>query len=62
MAKDKKKGGSKKDKRPIIKLMCEECKQSYYSTRKNPTNSPDRLTRKKFCKTCRKQTTHKETK
>jgi len=53
---------TKKVKRPIIKLMCEECKQSYYSTRKNPTNTPDRMLIKKFCATCRKTTQHKETK
>lgn len=58
----KEKGGSRKNKRPIIKLMCEGCKQSFYSTRKNPINSPDRLIRKKFCKTCRAHKPHKETK
>jgi len=62
MAKDKKKGGSRKDKRPIIKLMCDVCKQAYYSTRKNPTNTPDRIAYKKYCKVCRKHTIHKETK
>lgn len=59
---DKKKSGRGKIKRPIIKLMCEECKKTYYSTKKNPTNTPDRLVRKKFCSICRKRTTHKETK
>lgn len=56
------KKGSKKEKRPIIRLMCEECKRGYYSTRKNPTNTPDRIVLKKFCKFCRKITPHKESK
>lgn len=53
---------SKKDKRPIIRLMCTECKQGVYTTRKNPTNTPDRLNFSKYCKVCRKHTLHKETK
>ena len=57
-----KKKASRKVKRPIIRLMCEECKRGYYSSRKNPTNTPDRINLKKFCKFCRKQTIHKETK
>ncbi|MFA5021420.1 MAG: 50S ribosomal protein L33 [Patescibacteria group bacterium] len=52
----------KKVKRPLIKLICTECKQTYYHTRKNPTNTPDRINRLKFCKICRKRTPHKETK
>lgn len=52
----------RKVRRPLIKLLCTECKQSYYYTRKNPTNTPDRLLRKRFCKICRKRTDHKETK
>ena len=52
----------KKIKRPIIKLMCTECKRASYSTRKNPKNTPDRLERKKFCRLCKKTTEHKETK
>lgn len=53
---------TKKIKRPIIKMMCTECKQGVYSTRKNPTNTPDRLNLKKFCRICKKTTEHKETK
>ncbi len=53
---------SKKDKRPIIRLMCEGCKQTVYQSRKNPTKTPDRLVLKKYCKVCRKHTLHKETK
>lgn len=57
-----KKKVSRKDKRPIIKLMCSECKQNVYNSRKNPTNTPDRLALKKYCKVCRKHTNYKETK
>jgi large subunit ribosomal protein L33 len=53
---------SRKVKRPIIKLMCTECKSGYYGTNKNPTNTPDRLERIKFCSICKKRTKHKETK
>jgi large subunit ribosomal protein L33 len=58
----KKKKTSRKDKRPLTKLLCGECKQIFYMTRKNPTNTPDRLVLKKFCKVCKKQTDFKETK
>jgi len=53
---------TKKVKRPIIKMMCTVCKQHVISTRKNPTNTPDRLVRQKFCPVCKKTTEHKETK
>jgi len=52
----------KKDIRPVIRLLCSECKGNFYSTTKNTRNTPDRLGIKKYCKTCRKQTLHKETK
>ena len=58
----KKKKITKKIKRPLIKLLCSECKQEFRSTRKNPTNTPDRLELIKFCSHCRKRTKHKETK
>ncbi|MFA5967170.1 MAG: 50S ribosomal protein L33 [Patescibacteria group bacterium] len=57
-----KKKSSHKDKRPIIKLMCSECKQNVYNSRKNPINTPDRLNISKYCKVCRKHTLYKETK
>jgi large subunit ribosomal protein L33 len=46
----------------IITLACMECKRRNYSTRKNKKKHPDRLELKKFCKFCRKQTAHRETK
>ncbi|GAB6172299.1 50S ribosomal protein L33 [Paradesulfitobacterium aromaticivorans] len=45
-----------------ITLACTECKQRNYSTMKNKKNNPDRLEVKKYCKFCKTQTVHKETK
>ena len=43
-------------------LACSECKQRNYNTTKNKKNNPDRIELKKYCKFCKKHTTHKETK
>lgn len=48
-------------KRPIITLACEECKERNYVTNKNKANTRDRLELKKFCNRCRRHTPHKET-
>ena len=48
--------------RERITLACTECKQRNYDTSKNKKNDPDRIEMQKFCKFCKKQTTHKETK
>jgi large subunit ribosomal protein L33 len=48
--------------REIIALACEGCKRRNYSTTKNKKTTPDRLERKKYCRWCRKHTTHKEVK
>ena len=48
--------------RSIITLACTECKQRNYSTTKNKRTMQDRLELKKYCKFCRAQTLHKETK
>lgn len=45
-----------------ITLACEKCKNRNYNTSKNKKNNPDRLELKKYCKFCREQTVHKETK
>ena len=45
-----------------ITLVCTECKQRNYDTKKNKKNDPDRLELKKYCKFCRKHTLHKESK
>jgi len=48
--------------RNAVTLACTECKQRNYQTNKNKKNDPDRLELSKFCKFCKKQTPHKETK
>lgn len=48
--------------RDKVTLACEDCKQRNYITKKNKRNTPDRLEMKKYCRFCRKHTTHRETK
>jgi large subunit ribosomal protein L33 len=48
-------------KKPLIKLQCTECKKINYFTQK-PAQAEKKLEVKKYCKWCRKHTTHKETK
>jgi large subunit ribosomal protein L33 len=48
-------------KRPVITLACEVCKERNYVTDKNKSNTRDRLELKKFCNRCRAHTAHKET-
>lgn len=45
-----------------ITLRCNECKQRNYNTMKNKKNTPDRIEMQKYCRFCRKHTTHTETK
>ena len=45
-----------------ITLACTECKNRNYITSKNKKNDPDRLESRKYCRTCKAHTTHKETK
>lgn len=47
--------------RTKITLACTECKQRNYDTMKNKKNDPDRMTLKKYCRFCKKQTEHRET-
>ncbi|MDD5605806.1 MAG: 50S ribosomal protein L33 [Patescibacteria group bacterium] len=58
----KKKGGSRKIKRPLLKMICSKCKDCTVRTFKNPTNTPDRLELKKYCKRCKSRQIFKETK
>jgi len=48
--------------RVIIHLQCVDCKRKNYSATKNKKNTPDRLEFQKYCRFCRKHTSHKETK
>ena len=45
-----------------ITMVCSECKQRNYETKKNKKNDPDRLEMNKYCRFCRKHTLHKESK
>ena len=48
--------------REIVTLACTECKRRNYTTMKNKKNDPGRIELKKYCKFCKKETLHKETK
>ncbi len=48
--------------RDIITLACAECKNRNYTTTKNKKTMSEKLELKKYCPTCRKHTSHKETK
>jgi len=46
--------------RDHVHLACNECKRRNYLTTKNKRLHPDRVEFKKFCRFCRKHTSHKE--
>ena len=48
--------------RENITLACTECKQRNYETSKNKKTNSERIELNKYCKFCKKHTTHKETK
>ncbi|MBI1953106.1 MAG: 50S ribosomal protein L33 [Candidatus Omnitrophica bacterium] len=48
--------------RELITLECGKCRKRNYSTRRNKKLHTDRLEIKKFCRSCRAHTPHKETK
>lgn len=51
---------AKKEQRTIVGLVCSVCKSQNYVTEKNKLNTTDKLSLKKYCRTCRKHTLHKE--
>ncbi len=53
---------TKKGIRFLITLECADCKSRNYHTFKNKRNNPERLEISKYCKQCKKHTTHRETK
>ena len=53
---------AKAGSRVKVILACQDCKQRNYNTTKNKKNDPDRIELQKYCKFCRKETLHKETK
>jgi len=50
------------DVRVVINLACTECKSKNYASKKNKRNDPDRIELSKYCRMCRKHTTHREAK
>ena len=52
---------AKKGARQFIGLVCAACGQQNYVSQKNKTNTPQKVTIKKYCPFCRKTTDHKET-
>jgi large subunit ribosomal protein L33 len=48
--------------REIISFVCEACKRKNYTTTKNRKLHTDKMSVRKFCSSCRKHTTHKESK
>ncbi len=50
-----------KVKRNIIALKCEVCASKNYTTYKTK-NIKEKIVQNKYCKVCRKHTSHKETK
>ena len=53
---------AKNETRVRVTLVCSECKQSNYATKKNKKNDPDRIELNKYCRFCHKHTVHKESK
>jgi large subunit ribosomal protein L33 len=47
--------------REQVTLACTECKRRNYMTTKNKRTTPDRLEIKKYCRSERKHTIHRET-
>ena len=46
----------------LIKLACKDCKRINYWSQKNRRKVERKIELAKFCKWCRKETTHKEVK
>lgn len=46
----------------LVKLRCGECKNFNYYVRKNKKSVERKLEFQRYCKKCRKHTTHKEVK
>ena len=46
----------------VILLVCADCKRKNYASTKNKKKNPDKLVFSKYCKWCKKHTSHKESK
>jgi len=49
------------DVRIAVTLACEDCKRRNYQTNKSKRNNPDRITLRKYCRWCKRHTSHRET-
>ena len=49
------------DVRIAVTLACEDCKRRNYQTNKSKRNNPDRIELRKYCRWCRRHTSHRET-
>lgn len=47
-------------KKPFLKMQCKDCKAVNYFTRKTKKVSDKKLEQNKYCKVCKKHTSHKE--
>ena len=45
----------------LARMLCEECKRRNYQTNKSKRNNPDRIALRKYCRWCRRHTSHRET-
>lgn len=52
---------ARKEKRVLIAMVCTVCKSQNYITNKNKMEQKEKLVLKKYCKMCKKHTSHKET-
>jgi ribosomal protein L33 len=52
----------KSEKRKIVGLICDACKQRHYYTTKNTMNMPDKVELNKYCPVKRVNATQTETK
>jgi len=50
----------RKADRTIVTLECTECSNRNYTTEKNKRNDPQRMELKKYCRTQRKVTLHRD--
>jgi large subunit ribosomal protein L33 len=48
--------------RVIVTMECTECKNRNYSTTRNKRKHSDKYRMKKYCRSCRRHTEHKESK
>jgi large subunit ribosomal protein L33 len=52
---------AKKENRVVVVMACTECKRRNYQTQKNKQKTTERLELKKYCRFCRCQRPHRET-